>query len=61
MSIIKKINYELACLGQELNQLEKAGYTPENLVRVNEIRKRADELKMARRMRQRQLGMRETA
>ncbi len=61
MAIIKEINLRLAELAQELNKLEKAGYTPENMERVRQIEKLANELKMARRMRQRQIGIRETA
>lgn len=61
MAIIKEINLRLAELAKELNELEKAGYTPENMERVRQIEKLANELKMARRMRQRQIGIRETA
>ena len=61
MAIIKEINIRIAELYRELNRLEKAGYSPENLERVHEITKQANELKMARRMRQRQLGLKETA
>ena len=61
MAIIKEINLRLAELAKELNKLEKDGYTPENMERVRQIEKLANELKMARRMRQRQIGIRETA
>jgi hypothetical protein len=59
--MIKEINLKIAELYQELNRLEKAGYSPENLKRVRSIQKQANDLAMARRMRQRQLGLRETA
>lgn len=61
MCMIKEINLKIAELYQELNRLEKAGYSPENLKRVRDIQKQANDLAMARRMRQRQLGLRETA
>ena len=61
MAFIKQINLKIAELQQELNRLEKAGYSPENLQRVEEIRKQANDLRMAKRMRQRQLGLKETA
>jgi len=61
MCMIKEINLKIAELYQELNRLEKAGYSPENLKRVRNIQKQANDLAMARRMRQRQLGLRETA
>jgi len=61
VAFIKQINLKIAELQQELNRLEKAGYSPENLQRVEEIRKQANDLRMAKRMRQRQLGLKETA
>ena len=61
MAFIKEVNLKLAELWQELHRLEKEGYSPENLERVRAIEKQANELKMARRMRQRQLGLKETA
>lgn len=47
MAIIEQMKLRIAELYQELNRLEKSGYTPENLARVHEIEKQAKDLKMA--------------
>lgn len=57
MVTIKLMKIRIAELYQELNRLEKAGYTPENLERVREIEKQANALKMAIRHKQVALGL----
>ena len=60
MSFIEEVNLKIAELYQELHQIEKAGYSPENIKRLDAIKKQTNELKIAIRMRQRQLGLRES-
>lgn len=57
MVTIKLMKLKIQELYQELNQLEKAGFTPENLKRVREIEERAKELKTAIKHKQRSLGL----
>lgn len=57
MVTIKMMKLKIAELYQELNELEKAGYTPENLERVREIEEQAKRLKVAIQHKQRALGL----
>ncbi len=57
MVLIKLAKMKLQELDQELNQLEKKGFSPENLDRVYEIQKQIKELKVVIRLRKQQLGL----
>ena len=57
MVTIKLMKLRIQELYQELNSLEKAGYTKENLDRVNEIKKQAEAIKVAIRHTQQKLGL----
>lgn len=58
MVMIKIAKMKLQELDQELNQLEKKGYSKENLDRVREIQKQIKELQVVIRLRKQQLGLR---
>lgn len=57
MVMIKIAKMKLQELDQELNQLEKKGYSEENLDRVREIQKQIKELQVVIRLRKQQLGL----
>ena len=57
MVTIKLMKLRIAELYQELNRLEKEGYTPANLKRVREIEKTAKGIQMAIKHKQRALGL----
>ena len=54
--MILQFKCDLGKLEKELFALEGAGYTPENLERVNEIKKEAFKIKNAIKHRKHQLG-----
>lgn len=57
MVTIKLMKLRIAELLKELNALEKQAPTPENLARVQEIKKHANEIRMAIRHTQQKLGL----
>ena len=57
MVTIKLMKLRIQELYQELNQLEKAGPSPENLARVREIEKAAREIEVAIQHKKRALGL----
>jgi len=57
MVTIKLMKLRIDELYQELNRLEKAGPSPENLSRVRDIEKQANALKMAILHKKRSLGL----
>lgn len=57
MVTIKLMKIRIAELYQELNRLEKAGYSEENLARVCEIEEQAKALTIAIKHMQRKLGL----
>lgn len=57
MVTIKLMKLRIAELLKELNALEKQAPTPENLARVQEIKKQANGIRMAIRHTQQKLGL----
>ena len=60
MVTIKLMKLRIQELYKELADLEKAGYTEENLERVRNIKKQADGIRMAIRHTQQKLGLHTT-